>query len=97
MNLLKDIQLKIAQNMQFLKETFHVKELGVFGSTVRGEATPQSDVDILVEFSSPIGFFDFIRLEDFLSKLLGKKVDLVCKKALKAVIKEDILKEVSYV
>jgi predicted nucleotidyltransferase len=97
MNPLKEIQSKIAQNMQFLKETFHVKELGVFGSTVRGEETAQSDVDILVEFAAPIGFFDFIRLEDFLSTLVGKKVDLVCKKALKAVIKDEILKEVSYV
>ena len=97
MKTLEEIKLKIAGQLPFLKDAFHVKELGVFGSTVRGEETAQSDVDILVKFSSPIGFFDFIRLEDFLSKLVGRKVDLVCKKALKAVIKDEILKEVSYV
>lgn len=97
MKVLEEVKLKIAGQLSFLKETFHVKELGVFGSVVRGEETAQSDVDILVEFSSPIGFFDFIRLEDFLSKLIGKKVDLVSKKALKRVIKDDILKVASYV
>ena len=74
-----------------------MKEIGVFGSVARGDETEKSDIDILVSFNMPIGFFDFIRLEDFLSKLLGAKVDLVCKRALKPVIKDDILKEVIYV
>lgn len=87
----------IGRQMPYLREKYHVKQLGVFGSAVRGEATKESDVDILVEFESPIGFFDFIRLEIFLTKTLGKKADLISKKALKSAIKEEILKEVSYV
>jgi len=68
-----------------------------FGSVSRGEEGKKSDIDILVEFSKPLGFFKFIELEIFLSKLIGKKVDLVTKKALKSVIEDEILREVSYV
>ena len=93
----EDIQKKIAAQLPFLQEKFYVKEIGVFGSVARGDETEKSDIDILVAFSMPIGFFDFIRLEDFLSNLLGEKVDLVCKRALKLIIKDDILKEVIYV
>ena len=56
-----------------------------------------SDIDILVELERPIDFFLFIELEEFLSKILQSKVDLVIKKALKPQIKEFILKEVEYV
>jgi predicted nucleotidyltransferase len=69
----------------------------VFGSYVRGEADKNSDIDVLVEFSEPIGLFKFIDLEDYLSKLLGAKVDLVTKKALKPRIGSHILEEAVYV
>jgi predicted nucleotidyltransferase len=55
-----------------------------------------SDVDILVEFEEPIGFFQFLDLEEYLTKLIGIKVDLVSKGALKPIIGEKILKEVIY-
>lgn len=93
----KKIKAKINNQLPFLKKRYHVKKMGIFGSVARGEQTKKSDVDILVEFNAPIGFFDFIGLEDFLSKTLHKKVDLVSKKALKPIIKKDILKEVIYV
>lgn len=80
-----------------LKNNYHVKELGLFGSVVRGENTKDSDVDILVEFETPVGFFEFIRLENFLAKVIGNKVDLVSKKALKRAIREEVLKHVMYV
>jgi predicted nucleotidyltransferase len=57
----------------------------------------ESDIDIPVEFESPIGFFDFIRLESSLSKLLGRKVDLITRKAIKPAMKEEILEEVIYI
>lgn len=85
------------RQLSLLKEKYNVKELGVFGSVARGDNTLSSDIDILVEFSEPVGFFKFVELEDYLSKILGTKVDLVTKKALKSAIKEDILKEVVYV
>ena len=71
-----------------------MKEIGVFGSFVRGEAKKSSDIDILVEFSEPVGLFEFMELEEYLEKLLGHKVDLVSKKALKPIIGKYILEEV---
>jgi len=87
----------ITKHLPDLKRHYHVKTIGVFGSVARGDATPKSDVDILVELSKPIGLFRFVGLEQELSELLGRKVDLVTKRALKPAIKEDILSEIIYV
>jgi predicted nucleotidyltransferase len=78
-------------------EKFHAAEIGVFGSYVRGEHKKESDIDILVSFSKPIGFIKFMRLEFYLSELLGKKVDLVTRESLKPHIGAFILKETQYV
>ncbi len=85
------------QHRELLKKNYNVKDLGVFGSFARGDNTQTSDVDILVRFSQPPGFFKFIELENYLTKLLGRKVDLVTEKALKPAIKNDVLKEILYV
>lgn len=77
-----------------LKDKFKVKTIGVFGSYVRGEEKLSSDLDILVEFDEPVGLFEFMKLENYLSDLLGVKVDLVSKKALKPHIGEHIVQEV---
>ena len=77
-----------------LARRYHVKSLGLFGSLVRGEQTATSDVDILVEFEAPVGFFQFLELEEYLGERLGQKVDLVSKKALKPQIGRRILQEV---
>lgn len=87
----------INSQLPFLKERYNVKSLGIFGSIARNEANEESDIDIVVEFESPIGFLDFIRLEIFLTKILQRKVDLISKKAIKPILKESILKEVIYV
>ena len=87
---------KISSEKTFLEDKFFVKEIGIFGSVVRGEQHPDSDIDILVDFKNPIGIFDFIRLEDHLSKLLGSKVDLVTKTGLKSIIKNEILSQTVY-
>ncbi len=94
---LDQIKNVLDQHISLLKEKYNVQELGVFGSIARGDNTQASDIDILVEFSQPIGFFKFIELENYLSNILEKKVDLVTKKALKDAIKDNILKEVIYV
>ena len=91
------IKIIIDENLKFLRDAYGVKKLGVFGSVSRGENLEASDIDLLVEFSRPIGLFKFIELEDYLSKILGQKVDLVTKNALKPAIKDDVLKEVVYV
>jgi predicted nucleotidyltransferase len=77
-----------------LRKKFKVKTIGVFGSYVRGEQKATSDVDVLVEFEQPIGLFEFMALENYLTELLGVKVDLVSKKALKPYIGKHILAEV---
>lgn len=71
--------------------------MGVFGSVARDEQNGQSDIDLLVEFSKPVGFVTSMRLENFLSERLGKQVDLVTPDFLKPVIRQDVLSEVIYV
>ncbi len=91
---LDEIKTILRAHKEELKEKYGVKEIGIFGSYVRGEAKEDSDVDILVEFEKPIGIFKFLELEEYLSILIGRKVDLVSKKALKPHIGKYILKEV---
>lgn len=91
------IREKIHKQLPYLKTKYHVKKIGIFGSFVRGEQKRGSDIDVLVEFETPVGFFEFIRLENFLSHTLRKKVDLISKKAIKPAVKKEIIKEVRYV
>lgn len=81
-----------------IKEQYKIEEIGIFGSYVRGEETENSDLDILVEFSSSIdfGLLGFCQLENKLSDKLGIKVDLVIKDSLKINLKNNILDEVIY-
>ena len=95
--LTKEEILKILrEELPYLREKFYVKKIGLFGSYARGEQTKKSDVDLLVEFEKPIGFFTFVKLEDYLNQKLGLKVDLVTPDALKPIIKPKILKGVVY-
>ncbi|NJE54876.1 nucleotidyltransferase family protein [Thermococcus sp. 21S9] len=73
-----------------------VKFVILFGSHARGEVRRDSDVDILVESERPVGLITFVRLQEYLEGLLGVKVDLVTKNALKKRLKERILEEVKY-
>lgn len=77
-----------------IREKYNVKELGIFGSYTRGQEKNDSDLDILVSFEVPIGFFKFLELEEYLSDKLDIKVDLVSKKALKPRIGKRILEQV---
>jgi len=91
-----EIKSILLEHREELRKKYKVKEIGIFGSCVRGEQQSFSDIDILVEFEESVGFFKFMDLEDFLKKLLGVKVDLVTKKALKPNIGKHILREVVY-
>ncbi len=79
-----------------LRKEYGVKNLGVFGSYVKGRQRKRSDIDLLVEFEDEtrMTFFRFVRLEEHLAKILGVKVDLVMRGALKPAIGERILAEV---
>ena len=96
MKTLEEIKARLERLKPTLKEKFEVETIGIFGSYTRGEQSKKSDVDILVEFSedAEIGFFKFLDLEEFLSRKLGVKVDLVTKNALKPYIGKRILQEV---
>jgi len=80
-----------------LKQKYRVKAIGVFGSYVRDKTGKDSDLDILVEFERSIGLLKFVNLENYLCDILGVKVDLVMRDALKPRIGKHILKEVIYI
>ncbi len=85
------------EHRQEIRRNFGVKSLRIFGSTVRGENKPESDIDILVEFNGPATFDEYMDLKIFLEDLLGKKIDLVTEKALKPRLRPNIEKEAIYV
>ncbi|GBE02468.1 nucleotidyltransferase domain protein [bacterium BMS3Bbin06] len=97
MKTLDEIKELIQNHKDELRQQYGLKEIGVFGSYVRGVQREDSDLDILVEFEKPVGFVKFLQLENRLSELLGVKVEIVTKKALKPFIGKRILQEVMYV
>ena len=93
----QDILTSLKKLKGEVAKEYSVKTIGVFGSVARDEQTGTSDIDLLVEFSKPVGFVTFMRLENFLSEQLGNQVDLVTSDSLKPVIRQDVLAEVIYV
>ena len=84
-----------------LKRDFSVKKIGVFGSYTREEQTPESDIDIYVEFDMKNLTFDrYLELIDYLEKLLGRKIDLITKYGVETIripyIKEEIKRSLIY-
>lgn len=75
------------QNSQLAKQ-YGVKSLVLFGSVARDEATSASDVDLLVEFNRPVGYFGLFALQDYLEKLLDCPVDLGTPDSLKPYVRE---------
>lgn len=93
MKSLEEIRMILKKHKSIIEKRFKVKEIGIFGSYIRGEQKDISDIDMLVEFYEPIGFFAFLDLEEYLTGLFNTKVDLVSKKALKPRIGKYILQE----
>lgn len=91
---LTDIKHTLRQHLPALRERYHVDTLGLFGSYVRHEQRPDSDLDVLVTFTETPGLLTFIELENELSDLLGIKVDLVVEDALKPRIGDRVRGEV---
>jgi uncharacterized protein len=92
----ENIKRILTKKKPFLVKKYKIKDIGIFGSYVRGEETKKSDVDLLVEFRESPGFLEFMEIENFLTDALGIKVDLVMKSALKPRIGQHILNEVEY-
>ena len=93
-------KLEIESKLQAIKpvliDKFHVSSIGYFGSYSTGQQNEQSDLDLLVEFSQPVGW-EFFTLESYLEQTLGLRVDLVTHNSLKEQIKESILNQVQYI
>ena len=90
---LNDVKKALAAHETELKDQ-GVKSLAIFGSVARGDAGPNSDVDLLIEFDRTVGLFHFIHVKDFLGGLLeGAHVDLVMREAVYEELKEDIYGE----
>jgi predicted nucleotidyltransferase len=96
MKTLTEIKQILQEQKPFLAEKYGVTELGVFGSYVRGEQHPDSDLDILIELEDPprISLLDLVNLENYLSDLLAMKVQTAIMKNLKPRLEPYILQEV---
>lgn len=79
---LKEITAILTDHKAELERKFKVKALWIFGSYVRGDYTPNSDLDVMVDFAEPVGF-EFIHLADYLEKILDMPVDLTTEDAIK--------------
>jgi predicted nucleotidyltransferase len=73
---------KLQQQKELLMQQYPIKTIGLFGSVVRDDFTDNSDIDVIVEFTRPVGM-EFIELADRLEDILQRKVDLVSRKGLK--------------
>lgn len=83
----------VISTIQKHRNTLHsmgVKSLEIFGSTARGDARPDSDIDLLVEFVQPASFDRYMDLKFYLEDLTGKRVDLVTRSALKPRLRTSI-------
>jgi len=92
----KIILTKLEENKDIIKK-YGVKRIGLFGSYIRNQQKPTSDIDILVEFESDkITFDNYMDLKFFLEDLFGCKVDLIMQDVIKPDLKPYILGSVKY-
>jgi len=94
---LEEIKEIIKNHKKELKEEYKVKSIAIFGSYVRGEQKEESDLDILVEFEEPVSLLHIVSVENYLSDILGIKVNLVLKKNIREELREIIIKEAPFV
>lgn len=91
-----EIREILSQSKPIVQEKYKLKEIGIFGSYVRGEQNEDSDLDVLIDFEQAPTLLKFIELENYFSDTIGVKVDLVMKRVLKPRIGKNILAEVIY-
>ena len=93
---LQDVQRLLAEARADLFRRYPLRRLAVFGSVVRGDAGPESDIDVLAEFSEPVGF-EIVDLAIELEALLGRRVDLVSQGAVRERMRPYVEKDLVYV
>ncbi|ABY36679.1 MAG TPA: nucleotidyltransferase [Chloroflexus aurantiacus] len=89
-----DIVSRLRELKPIISAHYKVKELGLFGSFVRGEQGANSDIDILAEFDDEADLFDLVGLTLYLEEMLQRQVDIVPKRALRAELQAAVLREV---
>ncbi len=93
---LEQVLQRIRRIKPGLEKHYGICKIGVFGSYARGDQHGQSDIDLIVELSRPVGLLKLIRAERYLSSELGRPVDLLTVDSLKPYMKDMVLKEVVY-
>ena len=97
MKTLSTIKKIISDHKVLLRDRYKINKIGVFGSYARGDTHSGSDVDVLVEFSEPISLIQLVSLENYLTGIVGVKVDVVPKEDIRKELKDTILREAVYV
>ncbi|MDP8247589.1 MAG: nucleotidyltransferase family protein [Candidatus Tritonobacter lacicola] len=93
----QEVLQSIKKHLPEMRKKFLLKALWIFGSKARGDATDESDVDVLVEFKGPAEFDRFMDLKFYLEDLLNSRVDMVTRKALRAALRQEIEREAIHV
>jgi uncharacterized protein len=96
MGQLAKIKMELERIKPELAQRFHVQSIGLFGSVVRDDFSAESDIDIIVDFSRPVGI-EFIDLANYMEKQLQKKIDLVSRNGVKDKYFKAIEEEIVYV
>lgn len=87
----------LEENLPFLRKSFHVDKVGLFGSYARQEQTEESDLDLLVDFETTPNFIQLVELEEHLSKLLGIKVEIITSGGIKDRVRPNIMKDMEFI
>ncbi|MSP00721.1 MAG: hypothetical protein EXR07_06695 [Acetobacteraceae bacterium] len=88
-----DLIVTLRTALPGLREEWPIRSLALFGSRMRDDATPNSDLDVLVEFAGPVSLSSFLALEEKLTVITGLRIDLVSVAALKPFIGEHVRAE----
>lgn len=89
----RDEVLDALRDQREVLRSMGVERVALFGSVARGEEGANSDVDLLVDLGPDVGYFDLIAIREHLETVLGRRVDLVPRRALKRQLRERILSE----
>lgn len=84
----------IIKKVKSVCEQYDVAFLGLFGSQARGEQKDDSDIDLLIKFKQPVGYFTLVEVQQTFEKMFDRKVDLVTEKALSKYILPGVLKDI---
>jgi len=83
----------LAEHRDELRREYKIIEMGIFGSYIRGQQKKKSDIDILVEFDEPVSLLDWVGAENYLTDILGIKVDLVPREDVRPNLKKEYLRK----